>query len=98
MQEPDILDGGNDDRRASLLMMNFSVDEVDFAMNKLGMQIFLLEEFFLLACLWLCVSMGLPYDVFGNPRPNEISHRADQDSPYHIDLHIFALPFDLINL
>ncbi|KAE9455029.1 hypothetical protein C3L33_13041, partial [Rhododendron williamsianum] len=35
-EEPDILDGGNDDRRASLLMMNFSVDKVDFAMNKLG--------------------------------------------------------------
>lgn len=98
MQEPDILDGGNDDRRASLLMMNFSVDKVDFAMNKLGMQIFLLEEFFLFACLWLCVSMGLPYDVFGNPWPNEISHRANQDPPYHIDLHIFALPFDQINL
>ncbi|GMP57219.1 hypothetical protein CsSME_00021393 [Camellia sinensis var. sinensis] len=34
--EPDVFDVDNDDRRASLLMMNFSLDEVNFAMDKLG--------------------------------------------------------------
>lgn len=36
LQEPDIF-GVDDDKRASLLRMNFSVKEVDFAMEKLGM-------------------------------------------------------------
>ncbi|KAF5950777.1 hypothetical protein HYC85_012770 [Camellia sinensis] len=35
-EEPDVFDVDNDDRRASLLMMNFSLDEVNFAMDKLG--------------------------------------------------------------
>ena len=32
-------DGGNGGKRASLLMMNFSVNEVEFAIDKLGMLI-----------------------------------------------------------
>lgn len=39
-QEPDISSGVKDEKRATLLMMNFSEDEVDYAMNKLGMLIF----------------------------------------------------------
>ncbi|XP_021889490.1 probable inactive DNA (cytosine-5)-methyltransferase DRM3 isoform X2 [Carica papaya] len=34
--EPDIIDQDIHDKRASLLMMNFSVNEVEFALNKLG--------------------------------------------------------------
>ena len=37
LQEPDVLFGVSDERRASLLMMNFSVNEINFAMDKLGM-------------------------------------------------------------
>lgn len=37
-QEPDVSSGVNDDKRATLVMMKFSVDEVEFAMDKLGMQ------------------------------------------------------------
>lgn len=33
------------EKRASLLMMNFSVNEVDFALDKLGM--FIVSKFFL---------------------------------------------------
>lgn len=36
-QEPDMASGVNDGKRASLLMMNFSVNEVEFAIDKLGM-------------------------------------------------------------
>ena len=41
LQEPDAFDANNDDddKRATLLIMNFSVDEVDSALDKLGMQI-----------------------------------------------------------
>ncbi|KNA11152.1 hypothetical protein SOVF_137920 isoform A [Spinacia oleracea] len=35
-QEPDVLEDLDDDKRASLLMMNFPVAEVDFAISKLG--------------------------------------------------------------
>ncbi|KAA8527972.1 hypothetical protein F0562_035159 [Nyssa sinensis] len=35
-EEPDVLDGVNDDKKASLLMMSFSLEEVEFAMDKLG--------------------------------------------------------------
>jgi hypothetical protein len=35
-QEPDVYNGVADDKRASLLMMNFSVNEVAFAIDKLG--------------------------------------------------------------
>ncbi|KAL7210690.1 hypothetical protein ACSBR1_032115 [Camellia fascicularis] len=35
-EETDIHNAVNDDRRASLLMMNFSLDEINFAMDKLG--------------------------------------------------------------
>lgn len=35
-EEPDIIDQDIHDKRASLLMMNFSVNEVEFALNKLG--------------------------------------------------------------
>ncbi|XP_029129729.1 probable inactive DNA (cytosine-5)-methyltransferase DRM3 isoform X1 [Cajanus cajan] len=35
-EEPDELSGVIDDRRGSLLMMNFSAEEVDFAIHKLG--------------------------------------------------------------
>lgn len=35
-EEPDILSGVKDEKKATLLMMNFSEDEVDYAMNKLG--------------------------------------------------------------
>jgi hypothetical protein len=35
-QEPDVHNGVNDDKRASLLMMKFSVNEVEFAIDKLG--------------------------------------------------------------
>ncbi|GMP76174.1 hypothetical protein CsSME_00032962 [Camellia sinensis var. sinensis] len=35
-EETDIHNAVNDDRRASLLMMNFSLDEINFAMEKLG--------------------------------------------------------------
>lgn len=35
-QEPDVHNGVEDDKRASLLMMKFSVNEVDFAIDKLG--------------------------------------------------------------
>lgn len=35
-QEPDLPDGLEDEKKASLLMMNFSRDEVEFAMNRLG--------------------------------------------------------------
>ncbi|XP_057476461.1 probable inactive DNA (cytosine-5)-methyltransferase DRM3 isoform X2 [Actinidia eriantha] len=35
-EEPDVLYGVSDERRASLLMMNFSVNEINFAMDKLG--------------------------------------------------------------
>ncbi|KAL6952988.1 DNA (cytosine-5-)-methyltransferase [Sarracenia purpurea var. burkii] len=35
-EEPDVINGVDDDRRASLLMMNFSPDEINFAMDKLG--------------------------------------------------------------
>lgn len=37
LQEPDEIDEVNDDKRASLLKMNFSVKDVDFAIQKLGM-------------------------------------------------------------
>ena len=36
MQEPDLPDGLADGKKASLLMMNFSRDEVESAMNKIG--------------------------------------------------------------
>ncbi|XP_057471385.1 LOW QUALITY PROTEIN: probable inactive DNA (cytosine-5)-methyltransferase DRM3 [Actinidia eriantha] len=35
-EEPDVLNEVSDERRASLLMMNFSVNEINFAMDKLG--------------------------------------------------------------
>ncbi|XP_059448487.1 probable inactive DNA (cytosine-5)-methyltransferase DRM3 isoform X3 [Corylus avellana] len=35
-EEPDVHNGVNDDKRASLLMMKFSVNEVEFAIDKLG--------------------------------------------------------------
>ncbi|KAL1832624.1 hypothetical protein ACET3Z_002275 [Daucus carota] len=35
-EEPDISSGVKDGKKASLLMMNFSEDEVDYAINKLG--------------------------------------------------------------
>ncbi|KAL8100477.1 putative inactive DNA (cytosine-5)-methyltransferase DRM3 [Apium graveolens] len=35
-EEPDILSGVKDEKKAALLMMNFSEDEVDYAINKLG--------------------------------------------------------------
>lgn len=35
-EEPDVSSGVNDDKRATLVMMKFSVDEVEFAMDKLG--------------------------------------------------------------
>uniref|UniRef100_A0A5B6YUN5 Putative DNA (Cytosine-5)-methyltransferase DRM2 isoform X2 n=1 Tax=Davidia involucrata TaxID=16924 RepID=A0A5B6YUN5_DAVIN len=35
-EEPDVLDGVNDDKKASLLMMSFSLEEVEFAMDELG--------------------------------------------------------------
>lgn len=35
-EEPDADDGVNSDKRASLLMMKFSVNEVEYAINKLG--------------------------------------------------------------
>lgn len=35
-EEPDVYNGVADDKRASLLMMNFSVNEVAFAIDKLG--------------------------------------------------------------
>ncbi|KAM5577768.1 putative inactive DNA (cytosine-5)-methyltransferase DRM3 [Rosa sericea] len=35
-EEPDLSDGLDDGKKASLLMMNFSRDEVEFAMNRLG--------------------------------------------------------------
>lgn len=43
LQEPDELSGVVDDTRGSLLMMNFSVEEVEFAIHKLGMRIFYLN-------------------------------------------------------
>ncbi|RZC04330.1 hypothetical protein D0Y65_018777 [Glycine soja] len=36
-EEPDELSGVVDDTRGSLLMMNFSVEEVEFAIHKLGL-------------------------------------------------------------
>lgn len=36
MQEPDITDSFDDSKIASLLSMNFSLEEVNFAMDKLG--------------------------------------------------------------
>ena len=36
-QEPDVFDEDLVDKRASLLMMHFSVNEVEFALEKLGM-------------------------------------------------------------
>lgn len=36
LQEVDDYYGSSDSKRASLLMMNFTVDEVDFAIDKLG--------------------------------------------------------------
>ncbi|KAK1385523.1 putative inactive DNA (Cytosine-5)-methyltransferase DRM3 [Heracleum sosnowskyi] len=35
-EEPDISSGVKDEKKATLLMMNFSEDEVDYAINKLG--------------------------------------------------------------
>ncbi|XP_004289422.1 PREDICTED: DNA (cytosine-5)-methyltransferase DRM2-like [Fragaria vesca subsp. vesca] len=35
-EEPDLPDGLEDEKKASLLMMNFSRDEVEFALNRLG--------------------------------------------------------------
>ncbi|KAM1066254.1 hypothetical protein ACFX1X_021959 [Malus domestica] len=35
-EEPDLPDGLNEEKRASLLMMNFSLDEIEFAIDKLG--------------------------------------------------------------
>lgn len=35
-EEPDVSSGVNSEKKASLLMMNFSVDEVEFAIDKLG--------------------------------------------------------------
>ncbi|KAL5541453.1 hypothetical protein UlMin_009163 [Ulmus minor] len=35
-EEPDLPDRANEEKRASLLMMNFRVNEVDFAIDKLG--------------------------------------------------------------
>lgn len=37
LQEPDPCGGVHDDKRASLLAMSFSLDEVEFAIGKLGM-------------------------------------------------------------
>lgn len=37
-QEPDAHNEVYDDKRASLLMMNFTVDDVAFAIDKLGIQ------------------------------------------------------------
>ena len=41
MQEPNVLGGVSDDKKTSLLRMNFSLDVVEFAMDKLGMWNFL---------------------------------------------------------
>ena len=40
MQDPDECCDGIDDKKASLLMMNFTIEEVEFAMSKLGIVIF----------------------------------------------------------
>lgn len=46
LQEPNVMDEGlHIEKRASLLMMNFSVNEVDFALDKLGM--FIVSKIFL---------------------------------------------------
>lgn len=44
-QEPDVHNGFGDDKRASLLMMNFSVNEVAFAIDKLGRYKFVKSSF-----------------------------------------------------
>ena len=44
-QEPDVHNGFGDDKRASLLMMNFSVNEVAFAIDKLGRYKFVKSPF-----------------------------------------------------
>lgn len=44
-QEPDVHNGFGDDKRASLLMMNFSVNEVAFAIDKLGRYRFVKSSF-----------------------------------------------------
>ena len=42
LQEPDVLNEVSDEKRASLLMMNFSVNEINSAMDRLGMWNFLI--------------------------------------------------------
>lgn len=50
-QEPDVSSGVKDEKKATLLMMNFSEDEVDYAINKLGMLNFL--EWITVGTPWL---------------------------------------------
>lgn len=56
-QEPDLADGLDEGKRASLLMMNFSPNEVEFAIDKLGrlkfMEILLCAKFFELYWLFI---------------------------------------------
>ncbi|XP_075654480.1 putative inactive DNA (cytosine-5)-methyltransferase DRM3 isoform X2 [Castanea sativa] len=78
-EEPDVHNGIGDDKRASLLMMNFSVNEVAFAIDKLGedAQITELVDFITAAQ----IAEELEKDTDDTTQGDEV--RNSSDSPMH---------------
>ncbi|KAL2338905.1 hypothetical protein Fmac_013351 [Flemingia macrophylla] len=74
-EEPDELSGVIDDRRGSLLMMNFSAEEVDFAIHKLGNEASIPELVDFIFAVQIAKKLKKePDDITYYDRGNEVSN------------------------